>query len=284
MSLRPVTLYQFQAGQLQGYFRGVAPAPGIELTAAGERQTLTPPGASLLSLTHYLSDAMVGPEAPLAAARTEELNDDTLAVRYFPVEQWPVDALVELTVVGDYIDIGFNFHFREHLPGFEAQVLSSLSPDLPPAHVHVGGEWFRPALHAKELCFFSRDEAVSATIESGRWDFCFTRGYNVVLDDRGYDYPLLAYVDERSGWSLVQMLMIDECPSISLCAEPLQYNFSLVGRDVKAGEVVACHARLIYGPYKEPEDLLPRYHQFVRDVRGGTFGPQASQGRTPASR
>ncbi|NIM07539.1 MAG: hypothetical protein GTN69_13335, partial [Armatimonadetes bacterium] len=249
MELRPVTIYEFETGHLRGYLQGLGSSPGIHITSAGERGRLTSSDGAIMSLTHYLSDAQVGPKAPLnIPGRSEEMSDDCLSVRFPPVSAWPVDALVSFCGSDEgCIDITLHFHFRQAIEGFEAQVISSFAEDVPAAHVHVGGDWFRPALKSKDICFFSRDEPAAAMIQSGRWDFHLARGYNVILDDRGYDYPLLAYLDEKSGWALVQMLITDECPSLSLCSSPVQYNFSLVGRSVKAKEEVSCHARMIYG-------------------------------------
>jgi len=287
VKLRPVTFYEFQTGQLRGYLKGSGASPGIEIIASGEGRPLTSPGGSLMTLTHYLSSSLAGPEAALnAPGRTEELSGDTLFTRFPPAPQWPVDALVDFSVAeGGRIDVGFHFHFRKAMDGFEAQVVSTFSEQVPAAHLHVGGEWFRPSLRAKDLCFFSRDEAAAAMIASGRWDFYLAQGFNLILDERGYDYPLLVYLHEKSGWALAQMLVTDESPSISLSSSPVQYNFSLVGRSVKEGEEVSCHARILYGQFRGLEGILPLYHQFIREVRAGGFAaPQPERRRTRAKR
>lgn len=273
MKLEPVTLYEFECGEMRGYLRGGGSAPGIEITAAGEGRALTPAGGGLFRLSHYLSDVTVGPEAALEApGRSEELCGQLLSVRFPPSAQWPVDALVDFTLIEEgAIDIEFTFSFRQGIGSFEAQVVSAFAEGIPAAYVHVGGEWFRPALRAKEICFFSRDEPAAAIIQSGRWDFYLERGYNVILDDRGYDYPLLVHQDDKSGWALVQMMITDECPALSICSAPMQHNFSLVGRGAGAGEEITCHARLIYSQFGGLDSILPVYHKFVREVRGGQF-------------
>lgn len=287
MGLRPVTIYEFETGQLRGYLRGVGASPGIQITAGGEKGALTAPRRSLMTLTHYLSNSVAGPEAPLnIPARSEELTDDVLQTRVPPTADWPVDTLISFLVgEGGCIDICFHFHFRKEMLGFEAQVTSTFAEHVPVAHVHAGGDWFRPALKAKEICFFARDEHSAKMIEGGRWDFYLARGFNVVLDERGYDFPLLVCLEEKSGCALVQMLMTDECPSICLSSSPRQHNFSLVGRSVKAKEEITCHARLAYGQFRGLDGILPLYHKFIREVREGVLDDlQAFRSRTPATR
>jgi len=271
--LRPVTFYEFQSGELRGYLRGTGPCPGIQITEAGEKGAITPPGGSLMSLTHYLSASHAAPEAPRKTpGRTEEVRGNTLVVRFPATQDWPLEALVSYRV-GDEgrIDAGFAFHFSQPLAGFEAQVTSTFLHGSGVPHLHVGGDWLRPALGEKEISFFARDAAAAMLIEDGRWDFCLARGYRVLLDERGYDYPLLVHMEEKSGWALVQMLLTEECPSISVCSSPAQLNFSLLGRQARAGERVSCHARLAYGRFRGLEGILPLYHQFVREVREGYF-------------
>jgi len=226
-----------------------------------------------MSLTHYLSASRAAPEAPRKApGRTEEVRGNTLLVRFPSLQDWPLEAVVSYRV-GDEgrVDAGFAFHFSQPLAGFEAHITSTFLDGTGVPHLHVGGDWLRPALREKEISFFARDAAAARMIEDGRWDFYIAQGYRVLLDERGYDYPLLVHMEEKSGWALVQMLLTEECPSISVCSSPAQLNFSLLGQQAKAGESVFCQARLAYGQFRGLEGILPLYHQFVREVREGGF-------------
>jgi hypothetical protein len=270
--LRPVTIYEFQTGQMQGILRGAGPRPGVELTNISDGQPLTPPYHSLLTLTHYLSRAVMDPDAALNNPdRTSEMCGEILMVKYPPSMHWPLETTVSYALSREgCVDAGFHFHFHHDLPSFEAQVVSSLCEANAASYVHLEGEWFCPGLREKEMCFFARDNDAARAVEDGRWDFYLSRGWRVMLDERGYDYPMLVHLDQN-GWALVLMLMTEECPVITLGAGPRQHNFSLVGRDIQAGAEITCHARLAYDQFESMKSILPLYHQFVRDVRSGEF-------------
>jgi len=269
--LRRVTLYEFETGQLRGHLSGMGANPGINLTAGADGKPLTPSGASMMTLSHYLCSSNIGPYAPLKAEdRRQELHGDSLVIHFPATPHWPLEATVCYTLCETgRIDSIFHFDFRADFPSFEAQVTSTFADSAGVSNLHIDGNWFRPALTGKDFSFFARDRFAEMLVQDGRWDFNVIEGYRVLLDERGYDYPILVLLEEKSGWALVQMCLIDECPSIALCSTPRQHNFSLVGRSVKQGETLTCHARLAYGQFRGLEGILPLYHQFVREVREG---------------
>jgi hypothetical protein len=269
--LRRVTLYEFETGQLRGYLSGMGANPGITITAGADGKPITPSGSSMMTLSHYLCSSNIGPYAPLKAEdRRQELHGDSLVVRFAATPHWPLEATVCYTLCEEgRIDTIFHFNFQADFPAFEAQVVSTFTDTAGVSNLHVDGNWFRPALAGKDISFFARDRFAEAMVQDGRWDFNVIEGYRVLLDDRGYDYPILVSLEEKSGWALVQMCLIDECPSVALCSTPRQHNFSLVGRGVKQGESLTCHTRVAYGQFRGLEGILPLYHQFVREVREG---------------
>ena len=269
--LSPVTVYEFKTEHLQGRLSGTGAFPGIEIFASGEGAALTPTRGRLMSLTHYFSSATAGPEAAhKLAGKCEEISGDTLAIRLPASEEWPLETLVSYSLTErDALDVGFRFRFQQQMANFEAHVVSCFSDDSLASYVQLEGEWIRPALREQQICFLARDAAAMRMVEDGRWYFQIARGYHVILDERGYDFPVLVRLEEKSGWALVHMLMTDECPAISICSTPLQHGFSLVGREVKAEEEIVCHARLAYGQFRGLEGIIPLYHQFVREVREG---------------
>lgn len=268
--LRPVVIYEFASAHLSGFLKGERFPPGVEIATGHNGRPVSPPGSSLLTPTHYLSNAVVGDRAPLEApGRTATTRGESLLVTIPADEQWPVEAaLLYRPCEGDHVDLGVRLRFSQPVRGFEMQFLSQLSPENGLSSVRLEDRWFRPGLRAGQVCFFVRDPDAGAVVMDGRWDFLAARGAQVILDERGYDLPLLVQQDE-SGWALIHMLITDECPSICLSAAPPCQAFSLGGRSAEPGDEMTFHARLLYGHLPDLDAALPLYYQFVRDVRAG---------------
>ena len=76
------------------------------------------------------------------------------------------------------------------------------------------------------------------------------------MDDQFYDHPVLVSPIRDSGWSIVHAVQRDLCPSISANRRWHAHDFSLVGRDVAAGETVTCRAWMIYQKLDSLDDAL----------------------------
>ena len=59
-----------------------------------------------------------------------------------------------------------------------------------------------------------------------------------------------------SGWSVVHVIERAQCPSISANRRWQAHDFSLLGRDVAAGETVSCRAWMIYARLNCLDDAL----------------------------
>lgn len=271
--LHPVVIYGYTNTHSAGFLKGEWVLPGIEITSGHNSLPVTPPGKSMLTPAHYLSSAVIGNDAPLKVpGRSATIHGESgLLVTIPACEQWPVDAQVLYSLQpDDCIDAGFRFRFHQPVRNFEIHILSHVRSENSLSYVHIEDRWFRPALRDDQICFFARDVHAGETVSDGRWDFLAPDGMQVILDERGYDYPILVQQD-TDGWAVVHMFMIDECPSICLYGAPRQHGFSCGGGSAEPGDQMIFHARLLYRCFQKLDDIIPFYHQFIRDVRQDEF-------------
>jgi hypothetical protein len=257
---RLASCWQFAYEDLAGYITG-GNEHGIELTSGADRRPVTRP--LCLSLEHYYAANCGGGfcvPRQKAPARSEQLSDTEVRIEIDPWGDWQVRPTITYRLLPDRVlQAVYEFAFAADYQCFEA-FITNYFHDLTPAYLHVGGRWIEPRLAADELRFWPRDEAEKGMIptvyaeQQASWKANF--GGDVIVDAACYDRPVMVRATNVPDWSLIHVVERDMCPSLSASDLLKALDFSLVGRDVAAGETVRCHAWMAYAKLGSLDDAL----------------------------
>lgn len=267
---RPIALYEFSAGGIEGQARLQDPGRGIALTGGSHGKALPARASETLSLRHYLCRARGGLLAPREEAPCEgKLEGNVLVFRYQQTRTWPVAAEARYTLLSQGgVEVAFTFTPTKALAGFEAGVETVFADALPAVHVHCGGSWVRVAAGHGIRCY-PRDLGAAELVADGRWDALRSAGVSVNVEPQGYDYPIAVVREEATGWALVQMALTEECTSLWVNAAEGSVGLCLVGDDLKAAEAATCRARLALCRAERLDEALVPYREFVQEARAG---------------
>jgi len=267
--LRPAPVYEFSAGGLAGHVRLTDPGRGLVFSQAAEGKCLPAVCHEVLSLRHYLCRGGGGLLAPREESPCEgRVEKDTAVFSYEKVKEWPVTATVHYQVLSQGgADAVFAFTFGKPVRGFEAGVETLMPRWQPAAYVHSGGSWVRAVAGPQVQRFYPRNLGAAELIADGRWEPLRLAGVAVAIERQGYDYPMVAVRDERTGWALVYMALTEECTSVWVNGAHRTVGLSLVGSDVKAREKVSCRLRVVLCQAEGLDDTLAHYRQFVQEAR-----------------
>lgn len=223
---------------------------GIEITrgAHGEGAVTRP---MCLNVEHYHAQADgSGTMVPRKKADTvSTLDDGRVTVSIAPYEGWPVHTNVTFRVVEPAtVDAEYSFRFEEDITGFEA-FISNYFHDPDPPYLRVGGQWVQGQLADGEHRYWARDAVAAALADDGRMDVFLEASqhrYTTPISEAFYDDPIMVTPIRDTGWSVVHLIERAHCMSLSANRMWHAHDFSLVGRDVTAGETVRCRARMVY--------------------------------------
>lgn len=267
---RPIALYEFSAGGLDGQARLQDPGRGLALTGGSQGKALPARASETLSLRYYLCRARGGLLAPREEAPCEgKLEGNALVFRYQQTRTWPVAAEARYTLLPQGgVEAAFAFTPTKALAGFEAGVGTVFADALPAVHVHCGGSWVRVAA-GHGIRFYPRDLGAAELVADGRWDALRSAGVSVNVESQGYDYPIAVMRDEASGWALVQMALTEDCTSLWVNAAEGSVGLCLLGDDLEAGKAVTCRMRLALCQADRLDEALVPYREFVQEARAG---------------
>jgi glyoxylase-like metal-dependent hydrolase (beta-lactamase superfamily II) len=267
LDLRANRVYEFRAGELTGLLRPQGRFHGIEYTAGRAQVRITEPSLCMMNLEHYLCVDRHGSMAPRNARQHYRVEDQTVTLRFEPTPDWRLRAAVTYDLsVENRLDTWFRFDFGQDYPRFEAFVASYFHAGNPPPFLRSAGEWFRPEIEPREHRFFPRDAQSTGLITDGRWKGLELGRFTAGVDPRAYDFAMHVSLNETTGWAVLLMTDPSLCPSISANLFCHAQDFSLIGRDVAAGDSVTVRTRLLYVPLSSPDDAVPHYQQFLDEI------------------
>ena len=222
-----------------------------------------------LNLEHYYArDARGGRFVPRYQAPVREARLDLHRVRVdiAPCGDWQVAAAITYELQpGRVVQAAFEFEFLAPYRDFEAFISHYFPfPDEP--LLRLGGQWVRPTLGPREHRYWPRSPGDAAAIGDGRLDEFLAElkePYEVPVDPRCYDEPVMITTIPGSDWSVVHAAERHCCPSLSANRTWHAHDFSLVGRDVAAGERVVCRAWMAYVKLTSPDAALELYREWT---------------------
>lgn len=80
-----------------------------------------------------------------------------------------------------------------------------------------------------------------------------------------YELPIMLTETACPRWCVIHVIERQVCPSISANRTWNAHDFSVVGKDVKAGETVKCRAWMVYDELTRLDDTLKVYARFRPD-------------------
>jgi hydroxyacylglutathione hydrolase len=260
-------LFEVSAGTLRGMIRPIGELHGLILSGEGG-EPITQPFQATMNLEHYCETSRCGPFVPRnAVPQWYDMTDEGSVTGFGPHSDWGVSAEITYSQGAENVfDILFRFRFTHDYPRFEAFIASYFYGRRIP-YVCAGGECFRPDIQKGQQLFFPRDTDAGEQVSDGRWEWLRNNGLYGETDPAGrqYDAPVTIHRDDETGWSFVQMADPDLCTAISVNTFAWAQDFSLIGRDVTAGEEIEVRARVAYARLDEPAQALDIYREFLGD-------------------
>jgi hypothetical protein len=267
--LRPLPVYEFEAGGLQGYVRLADPQRGIEFSGCSEGKHL--PGAckEVLSLRHYLARGEGGLLTPREESKCDgSVDKQGVVFKYGPAAKWPIDATARYELLPEGgVDVTFAFTLAKGLKGFEAGVETLTPRTQGNIHVHAGGKWAAAAAGPRLQRFYPRNMGVAELIADGRWNGLRMAGIGLAVEPQGYDYPMAVVWEPNTKWALAYMALTEECSSIWVNGADNALGLGLVGADIKPKSGATCRVRALLCQITQLDDILPRYRDFVQEAR-----------------
>jgi glyoxylase-like metal-dependent hydrolase (beta-lactamase superfamily II) len=255
--LRRATLHQVTAGDLHGYIRPIGHMHGLNLVAGNRHEPITRSYQATMNLEHYCERARGSRFIPRTeVAQAYEVDRDSVTVHFAPHPDWAVTSRVRYTRCEDSaFDILFTFDFGANYTRFEAFIASYFAGQQIP-YVAAGGNVFRPEIAPPSQLFFPRDPDTREQVSDGRWQFLddFKLNADTYRDGMLYDAPITIHSPKDADWSFIQMVDQRECSAVSVNTFAYAQDFSLIGRDVSAGERVNVPARVILRQISTPDE------------------------------
>jgi len=256
---------RFRYGDVAGYISG-GEWHGVELTG-GERGG--PATRSMcMNLEHYFAaDREGGWFVPrFKTVRHTKLIDNGIQVDFEPYENWPVRSSIIYELLDSAcISATYTFHFSDAIPAFEGFISNYFTTQDAP-HVYVNGSWQQPALTDTEHRYLGRSmldittirdrlNVVGSPIPDAKPDLTF--------DEQIYDRPIMISDVAGGQWQIIHIADPEHCPSLSYNRKWQAHDFSLIGRDVQAGETITCRAWMICTQLSSMDDAFKWYDQLL---------------------
>ncbi len=268
--------YRFDTGLVRGTLRSGGKSLG--LGPVTDAASGAPLAGAYGWLSHYrLLDggARYGGGAWDWTSRSELLSDGAVEVAWSADDAHPLDMKAVYRWKGPgTVDVATTVKARKALPRFEV-FLASYFNGFPVSAVYVkacpetsGKAGFleaKPAYGPWQM--FPRDEEAARTIRDGRWKRQPNPvDWKVMPPLAG---PLAVRRDAASGLTALVMAPPDDCFAVATphAAEGHRsLYFSLLGRDLSAGQSATARARLVLGRGISDEQAVAIYRAYLREI------------------
>jgi hypothetical protein len=258
--------WQFRFDHLCGYLAG-GREHGLHLAEGTDGNPAT--RTMCLNLEHYYARAQRGGrfvprnKAELCA---KQIGEDAVEVRVAPYEHWNVTTTIAYRCLpGRVFEARFEFVFGAPYQDFEAFISNYFHSPAEP-YVHLGGTWTRPQLGKREHRYWVRGAHDAEVLRDGRLDEFLAEEkepYQVPVDPLHYDHPIMITPIGETGWSVINAVERELCPSLSANRTWSAHDFSLIGHDVHAGQRITGRAWLIYTKLDMWDDAIRLYESLV---------------------
>lgn len=252
-----VPCWRFTYEELEGYLRG-GHEHGIEFSRGIDGHPLTK--AMCLNLEHYFALSCHGGQfVPRykATVQTRQIDDDSIRVEIKPYEEWKIHSTITYKLLPQCtIQVDFEFYFDAGYRGFEA-LISNYFLEATEPYLHVGGHWLQPSLTDNEHRCWPRDEHAAQNItkiQSNQSVIIPNNDIHLPIDSQFYDYPIMVTPIRDTDWSIINFIDQSVCASLSANRKWKAHDFSLLGRDVAAGESACCRAWIVYRQLNVKDD------------------------------
>lgn len=237
---------------------------GVVIEKMGDAGSPVSPNRAFLNLEHYLEKGRCGEYFPRKLDQQAILSSRSLAVEFPQVDPWPVRSKLTYTFPrANVIDAELQFAFSDALSQFEVYFTSYFDRAYERS-IRVAEEWVRPEISDREQLLVPRDDKIAARYDDGRWSFLKDR---TRLSDRRFDLPVMVSTDDRTGWTIVQMIEPGLCTHIAPNRFAVGHNFIIGGWDVKKGDTRTARIRMVIGHKLTDEQIEKLYQEFADECR-----------------
>jgi hypothetical protein len=119
-----------------------------------------------------------------------------------------------------------------------------------------------------EMQLFPKNQGVMTIINDGRWQF--PPYPNNWAFRPAFAAPLGIKHEPKSGVTVLIMAPPEDCFAVSVSQQEAglgAFYLSLFGKDVKKGQSLTGHARLIFGKGTTEEQALQKYQEYLKDLK-----------------
>lgn len=259
---RPV--YEFKVGDMHGYVRPIGHHHGLIINGHAN-QPITKARMCTMNLEHYVCADGHGPFVPRKTElQSYRVEGQRLTIDFAPTEEWKLESSLEYDFSSsEYIDVTFTFRFAKDYRNFEAFVASYMHNPVPPL-LKTDGIWLRLQPERGWQMFAAKSAEHAKMVEDGRWSW-FPDSLRSKVIDTFYDLPVLVTRDDTTGYALIQMVDPRECMGLSPNTFAPAHDLSLIGHDVKEGDVVIVPVRLLYRQIESMDEVEALYEEFLSD-------------------
>lgn len=270
---------RFRDNSWNGYISG-GKEHGVELTR-GIDFVSPVTRAMCLNLEHYYAtDCVNGMFVPRykASRRSRLIGDRTVRIEIESFEEWRVRSTVTLRLLEEparTIEAEYDFTFERGFEYFECLVSNYFHEKTPP-FLHLGGQWVRVELDDSEHRSWMRSPEDAARLRrriDGQWpeirSYVPNNDVSLPIDSECYSRPVMVSTIADTGWSVVNVVEPEHCPSLSANRRFWAHDFSILGRPVAAGERVRCRAWLAYAKLDKLGDALAMADRLLASPRQG---------------
>ncbi len=249
--------------------RPVGDMHGVVIEKLDETASPTAKGRAFLNLEHYLEKGRCAQYLPRKLDHTVTMNRRYVTIHFPQAKDWPVVA--EMTYTFDTpgaIDARLDFSFTGGLSQFEVYFTSYFAPQYERS-IRVKGKWIRPEISSKEQVLIPRDDKIAGRYKDGRWDFLKDR---TRLTEERFDLPVMISRDDKTGWTVVQMIEPGACTHIAPNRFAVGHNFIIGGWDVDKDDKRSARVRLIAGHDLTEAGVEKAYQAFADHCRKAKAG------------
>lgn len=253
--------WKFVSDGLRGYISG-GDEHGVELSAGADEEPVT--RRMCLNVEHYLADTQpFGEFVPRheAAISSRRTAAGEIQVSIDRTAEWPVSTKITFDIPASRtLEAEYEFTFHDDIPGFEA-FISNYFHDQTPPFLRLDGQWVQPEVADSEHRFWVAEDGNQQAVRD-RYPSS-PMGLDGIVSDARFEYPLMITPVPGSDATVVHVVEPEECVTLSINRTYNAHDFSLVGRDVTAGESVTCRAWMRYAALDDLDGAIDIYDRFV---------------------
>lgn len=261
--------WRFNQGNMAGYISG-GEEHGVEITWGADKKPVT--RRMCMNLEHYFASGKLGLFVPRlkANARSELMSENSVRVCIDPYEDWRVRSSITYRLLPERcIQAEYVFAFEEAYQGFHALISNYFHEPTEP-FLRLAGRWIQPSLGEKEHRNWPRDiearELINATMKMLKEHPEVPADQARPVDDLCYEHPIMVSPIRDTGWSVAHIVERNACMSLSANRRWNAHDFSLVGRDVAAGDSIVCRAWMIYARLESLDAALELADRLTQNV------------------